>query len=140
MDEAEVRLVGRRLVDELEMQLVVAAGAVPDEPRRIELREHGLLLEAEQAAVERARPLRPSSGIAIVTCWSRIRRPSAAYTSSYARTASFAACASRSAASSIRAATPSMNRHWSTERLHRARPRPRCTGRGRSRAARRSSP
>ena len=42
--------------------------------------------------------------------------PSAAYTSSYAATASLRCCAARSAGSSIRAATPSMNRHCSTDR------------------------
>src|SRR5580765_7330936 len=41
------------------MELVLAAGAVPDEPRRIELRKHRLLLEPEQAAVERPRLVHP---------------------------------------------------------------------------------
>ena len=58
-DEAEVRLVGGLLVHEHEVQLEVAAGAVPDESRRVELRQHVALLEPEQPAVERARPLRP---------------------------------------------------------------------------------
>ena len=52
-------LSARRLVDEHQMQLEVAADAVPDEPGRVELRQHVALLEPEQPAVERARPLRP---------------------------------------------------------------------------------
>src|SRR5262249_1031820 len=108
-DQAEVRAFGRLLVHEAQVQLQVASGPVPDEPRGIEGREHATLLEAEEAAVERTRPLGPLPG-------DRDRHvlesqaPRAAYTSSYARTASFACCASASAAPSILAATESMKR------------------------------
>src|SRR5581483_1121629 len=56
------------------------------------------------------------AGRADVEAYQGRQAPRAAYTSSYARMASFACCASRSWASSIFAATPSMNRHCSTER------------------------
>ena len=45
----------RRLVDEHEVKLAFSAGAIPNEPARVEGRQHVFLLQTEQASVERAR-------------------------------------------------------------------------------------
>ena len=53
--DAEVGTRRRRVAGLHQVQLEVAAEVEPDELGRVELRRHGLLREAEQAAVERAR-------------------------------------------------------------------------------------
>ena len=55
--EAEVRLVRSRLVEEHQVQLEITADAEPDEPRRVELRQHVPLLQSEEPAVEGASTL-----------------------------------------------------------------------------------
>ena len=85
-------------------------------PAGLRDRERILLLGPRQHLARLGDPNRLDAGRPDVDA-QKAQAPRAAYTISYARTASFAACASRSAASSIFAATPSMNRHWSTDRF-----------------------
>ena len=53
--KAEVRVRRRPVAGLHEVELEVAAEVEPDELARVELGRHGLLLQAEEAAVERSR-------------------------------------------------------------------------------------